>query len=451
MVMKHKQIKETANQKPENKQNEFLAMKPAEPEDILKDKAGNKAEESKKDVQKIAKAINELSRSSPQEKREAINALAELDYTELEAALIKVMREERTPEKERVMAAQALGKIKALKELPMLIDSVKEYNIYDLITNRMPSWNYGKDEDKGIRALAWIMNKDENHAVREEVARIMGEIDDQRFIPQLMTALKYDENAKVREAAIRALAKLSDPYAIIDMGGTIKEHKEWIVRKLKARKQVVPELIKAMQKDSSCRVRAAAAEMLGKLKDRQAIPHLMEVAKNEKEDDEVKFYAIEALGNMRAKKAIPLLGEIATKKDAPHTLRKESVRSLAKMKDQAAIPALVEVLKTGEGIYEVYTAFVALLQIKKISDPRILVEQMEEKEVFKRLLYLHKKDDVLTVIDLMKQKEILKSIDNLSEFIKLDQKILDILHGKKFAEYLKTKPIQDSARYYGYE
>lgn len=116
-----------------------------------------------------------------------------------------------------------------------------------------------------------------------------------------------------------------------------------MAKKKEEKKDKVEELI-AQLKDKDKEVRYTAAEALGKIGDKRAVPALIEALKDK--DENVRWKSAYALGDLGDKKAVPPLIETLKNKGEEWLVRDAAAGVLGcELGDKRAIPALIEALK----------------------------------------------------------------------------------------------------------
>ena len=255
--------------------------------------------------------------------------------------------------------------------------------------------------DRVLEEIAAL--KDEDWALREEAATLLGEFRDPRAVGPLVEAL-HDEDRAVREAATTALRKIGPPaapaliVALQDPNGNVQEAAVAILKDVAPPEAVEP-LIGCLTSKNWI-VRMHAAKALGNLGDerpvRQLIPLLMDSVKAVRVDATdalaqigrpalatllaavrheewvLRLHACEALGKIGAEEAVVPLCEVmlhdrdmAVRQDAAKALgsighpaafealekavtdlsvRPYAVDALGKLKDPRAIPILIDVV-----------------------------------------------------------------------------------------------------------
>ena len=141
----------------------------------------------------------------------------------------------------------------------------------------------------------------------------------------------------------------------------------------------VQELIKAM-KNGEPTVRATAAEILGKIKDVQTVPHLTLAMKNDKCID-VRIAAVESLGQIGDVQAVPDLILVLKDNNPYSEIRPVAARALGQIGDVQAVPDLIQMLKDGDSsICE--AAAEALGQIGDVRAVPDLIQLLEKDKTF---------------------------------------------------------------------
>ena len=107
-------------------------------------------------------------------------------------------------------------------------------------------------------------------------------------------------------------------------------------------KSAVPHLIQAL-KDPVWQVRGHAAEALGKIGHVSAVPNLAKALQGEKEHFEVRWRAATALGKIGHESAVPHL--VKALQDEYSPVREEAVEALGRIGHESAVPSLVKALK----------------------------------------------------------------------------------------------------------
>src|SRR2546427_698347 len=226
--------------------------------------------------------------------------------------------------------------------------------------------------DRVLEEIAAL--KDEDWALREEAATLLGEFRDPRAVGPLVEAL-HDEDRAVREAATTALRKIGPPaapaliVALQDPNGNVQEAAVAILKdvatpealgKIGAEEAVVP-LCDVMLHDRDMAVRQDAAKALGSI----GHPAAFEALEKAVTDLSVRPYAVDALGKLKDPRAVPILIDVVAGKNRPANARRVpvcgdesgaldveemevqifAVGGLAEIGDDRAIQPLIRALK----------------------------------------------------------------------------------------------------------
>jgi len=158
-------------------------------------------------------------------------------------------------------------------------------------------------------------------------------------------ALDHGET-DVRAAAAEVLGEIKNPKAVVHLIEALRDEDaglRWAAAKalgeMKA-PEAVSHLIQAL-KDEDEAVRWAAARALGEMKAPEAVPHLIQALKDE--DEAVRRAAVRALGEMKAPEAVSHL--IEALRDEDRGLRRAAAEALGEMKAPEAVPHLIEALR----------------------------------------------------------------------------------------------------------
>ena len=167
---------------------------------------------------------------------------------------------------------------------------------------------------RDVKGLVELLQWRWNSLVREEGARALGKISDERAVGPLIKGLQ-DESEKVRSSAARSLGEIGDKRALEPLIEALAD-KEWMVKsaasyalgKIGDERAVEPLI--AVLKDESEETRRSAASALAVLGDQRAVEPLIEALQDTLL---VKERAAEALGWLGDARAVePLLKVIAS-------------------------------------------------------------------------------------------------------------------------------------------
>src|SRR2546427_647517 len=210
--------------------------------------------------------------------------------------------------------------------------------------------------DRVLEEIAAL--KDEDWALREEAATLLGEVRDPRAVGPLVEAL-HDEDRAVREAATTALRQVGPPAAPARIGALQEPNCE-ALGKIGAEEAVVP-LCEVMLHDRDMAVRQDAAKALGSI----GHPAAFEALEKAVTDLSVRPYAVDALGKLKDPRAVPILIDVVAGKNRPANARRVpvcgdesgaldveemevqifAVGGLAEIGDDRAIQPLIRALK----------------------------------------------------------------------------------------------------------
>src|SRR2546422_11705 len=216
--------------------------------------------------------------------------------------------------------------------------------------------------DRVLEEIAAL--KDEDWALREEAATLLGEFRDPRAVGPLVEAL-HDEDRAVREAATTALRKIGPPaapaliVALQDPNGNVQEAAVAILKDVATPEAVEP-LIGCLTSKNWI-VRMHAAKALGSI----GHPAAFEALEKAVTDLSVRPYAVDALGKLKDPRAVPILIDVVAGKNRPANARRVpvcgdesgaldveemevqifAVGGLAEIGDDRAIQPLIRALK----------------------------------------------------------------------------------------------------------
>lgn len=254
--------------------------------------------------------------SNPSVRLDAIRALAELvksgkirDEAALRVMLGRLAKDDRLLV--RNSAAEALAVVSDPRTLPALTTAIRE------------------DPDDWLRA---------------HIVELIADVGDERARDALIGALK-DESSRVRAAAVTALSRRGDPRAAAPLAallddGMVQRDVEDALQALGP--HAVPALCAALQDEKEKELRRRAAEMLGKIADRDAVDPLIRALAADPEPG-VRSAAAEALGLIADPRAArPLLAALDSGSD--EWVRTKAASALGKLRSMQAVPALIELL-----------------------------------------------------------------------------------------------------------
>jgi HEAT repeat protein len=169
-----------------------------------------------------------------------------------------------------------------------------------------------------VESLLNVLNQ-ENISMTSSAIVILGNLKDNRAVEPLIGVLKYFSSWKVRYEAAKSLGKIKDRRSVLPLIDALND-KHMKVREgaAEALRQIGPiavdPLITALN-DENPNICHDAIVLLGDIKDRQAVEHLIVVLKNH-ELWTLRFEAARALGKIKDSRAIDPLIEALNDKDA---------------------------------------------------------------------------------------------------------------------------------------
>ena len=217
--------------------------------------------------------------------------------------------------------------------------------------------------------------RDEDWAIREEAAILLGGLKDPRAVCPLVSVLR-DRDRSVREAAIRALTSIGEP-SVVHLGAcladpdlSVQEAASEVLASI-ADVRVFDPLVGALHSPDWI-VRMHAAKALGRIKDpgsiQSLIPLLQDKVKAVREETStalaamgeaaipalletlthqdwlVRLHAVESLGKTKSQKAVqPLISSLFN--DVDSAVREDAIRALGEIGDPQAVEFLFTAMK----------------------------------------------------------------------------------------------------------
>ena len=198
-------------------------------------------------------------------------------------------------------------------------------------------------------------------------------------VAALVTALR-DSDAEVRRAAANSLGQLEDKRAVPgliaalrDDDGEVRQQAAWALGQLEDRRATEP--LAAALRDSNIEVRRKAAWGLGQLEDQSAAPALAAALRDD--DAEVRKTAAWGLGQLELRTAPAEL--IDALKDPNADVRRTAAWALSEMGDARAVPALRQMLNDTDADAR-KNAIHALGQIRDSSAMQTIIDAMQSKD-----------------------------------------------------------------------
>jgi HEAT repeat protein len=218
------------------------------------------------------------------------------------------------------------------KKLSELIDALNTKGDTEIIKELI---SIGKNAiDQLIDAL-----QHDKWYVRSKIAEILGEMQDKRALPFLISTLKEEKNSYVREALVESLGKIGE-------------------------RKTIPFLIPLLS-DNDPQIRIEASLALGRMKTVTAVPYLCQNLNSN--NGRVRWAAVRALGAIKDAKAavIPLISLLDEEKEKESNIRDWAAWALGEIGDTRAIKSLVKALKKDKSPDVRQEAELALEEIAK--------------------------------------------------------------------------------------
>ena len=225
----------------------------------------------------------------------------------------------------KAAAARTLGELGTRRAVPVLLTALQanEWQIRTAAAEAL-----GKlSDDAAVPALIEAL-RDSDIYVRYFAAQALGELKDPRVFSELVEVLKKEEDYWVRQAIDEALGMIE-----VRLSETQEQQYRKAMRDLQSRWWDWFDAAALERK-------AAAATILGQLKDPAAVPALMLTLINS--PWYVRAAIVEALGELKDPRALPALISILEDKYEGWYVRSHAAEALGKLKNPLALPALTE-------------------------------------------------------------------------------------------------------------
>jgi HEAT repeat protein len=219
--------------------------------------------------------------------------------------------------------AQTLAEKQALTPVSNLIEGLSNPDALtrrvaaDILAERALG---GLTDSRAIEALIKAL-KDSDRSVRHSVVVALGMFADNRAVEPITRILQSDPFGEERGEAARALGKIGASSSAASLTTALGDADERVralaaeaLGRLKGVKPLQP-LIAILQKDPSFMVRRSTAEALGEMGDSQAVPPLIEALRDK--EARVRVSAAKALAKLKdLRAAAPLASALAAETDA---------------------------------------------------------------------------------------------------------------------------------------
>jgi len=317
----------------------------------------------------IFDAIGEiLGRTSPDEKKRAV-------FSHVVDRLIQFVQKDESPNDlgRATYAAEALGKTRDPKAVPVLTEKLREDKPFEAATAAAFALRHFNDPQAIHALIQAVGNKNISASVREAAAKSLGDIGNPNAVDTLISILEdsSDEDT-VRSDAALALGRIGDPKAIEPLIRTLKDEWKW----------------------RRSRPREAIAEALGAFRDPRAIDALIEALGS---DFDTALAAADSLMKLRDRRAVePLISILDSGIKNAHK-REFAAQILGVLGDPRAIPALVKALHDNSKLMRQY-ASESLLSFVPTHPDAILRQPPDDRHRLGRLIQDSERDELLQKI-----------------------------------------------------
>ncbi|MBI1277616.1 MAG: hypothetical protein GC179_05775 [Anaerolineaceae bacterium] len=211
----------------------------------------------------------------------------------------KLVDELHHPDKNvRSQAAVGIGKLDDPNSVNSLIEAL--ITEPDLYVREDITWALVRVKDTALQLLIHLLD-DANPSTRHVATHVLTKIGSQEVVDPLIHALRDTEPSVISKAAF-GLAQIGDERAIpalIGLVGHENHDLQTMLMNVLERFDTVPvQPLIALMTSTRWQVREQAADILGVIGDKAALPVLIETLKDEVW--QVRFAALTALGHMRA-------------------------------------------------------------------------------------------------------------------------------------------------------
>ena len=211
--------------------------------------------------------------------------------------ITSLIEELRHPDKNvRGKAALSLGKLGDTALLDTLLNALSTEP--DLFVREDLTWALVRIGGEALEPLIDLLYNT-NAAVRHHAAHVLGKIADGRAVEALMRALQDTDAAVVSKAAF-GLRQIGDeraiPALVAIVGHENRDVQTMLIDVLEHFGASSVEPLMALMTSERGQVREQAADILGQIGDKRALPVLIEALKDEAW--QVRFAAVTALGHM---------------------------------------------------------------------------------------------------------------------------------------------------------
>jgi HEAT repeat protein len=263
----------------------------------------------------------------------------------------------------REKAAIMLGEIKSKQAVEPLVLALKYEDSYRIVRKQLeiidPNWMHSEANKNAVPKLIASL-KDNNKNVRGQVAKVLGEIKDNRAVEPLCIYL-HDIESSVREQAALALMNIKDTRSVEPLIGAFVFLNNYEVLK-RALDTIEPDW---MRKEVA----------------KNAVPLYISYLKAN--DEKYRLEAVKALGIIKDKSAVgPLI--LALKEDHYVNVKDLAAEALISINDSSAVEPLVNIALKHESDYARIAAAGVLIGIKDKRSVELLISALKDDDRFVR-------------------------------------------------------------------
>lgn len=389
----------------------------------------------KSTVPRVIEALKDIDRGV---RMEAVLALGEFQDKRAIEPLVEKLKDTESSVKEA--ALEALVTFDDPKVLDLLVELLK--NDSSIIRSLYIEYIKKRPDKRAIAPLISLIQKDPDMRVRREALESLGKFDDPR-ISDINIMMLSDKSADIKNQAMMNIKKRPDKRAVEQLIPFLRDHRSSesfhaaeTLGKIGDTRALSP-LIDALRgefgKDAgnAAQMRVKAAEALGLLKDRKAVPALIAVINNPNEWPTLRQVSLKALGEIGDPSAFDAVKSLLNDKQFPLNL---IIDVLAGIKDDRATAILIEFLNSSE-FSVVNLTILSLLKQKNMSAVKPMV-----KTVGRNSVYAHNVNETLKGYNDPKMVNIIIGYlkDNDLEVRKGAVRLVDRFGDKKVIEHLKV-------------
>jgi HEAT repeat protein len=339
-------------------------------------------------LEKFPDIVGRLGSPNVKVRCEVVEELGDLKHSDAVDTLVRLLRGD-SEHDVRVGAVEALGKIGDARAVGILTEVLKTYKAYKIRVeaanslaviggkevvepllsvlrettgqilrkrNYVTAWYKG---DRCYGEIAEDFDIDFYKSVSIDVARRIVEIDNKKIDDILRKTFDSEAHPITKLVIAHLLYQNDRPLPLeffrksvrTDTFEILRAYSLWHVGDREEGRADINMLIEILCKDKKGKVRAFAAEALGKFVERKALGTLHHALENDR-DDEVKYRGAIALGRIGDSSSVkPLLDALKKpvgRQNRSHLLAGEYLTAIGRIGDREAVQPLMEMLKDGD-------------------------------------------------------------------------------------------------------